>query len=344
MVTVAAVVAVVAAGCGDDDSGPYVTGTAAPTTAEVTTTTAAPPDRIEVKAGINDPNDSTIAVLQYLPGKVTVDVGSTVTWSWDGTIEPHSVTFLAPGQTLPEPGSDPSLFLPTPATGPIDGTTFVNSGLLPLGPQRVEPLTLEFDTPGTYSYFCVIHPQMVGEVEVVASGGDSPKEVADRAADEGADWLTEGRAAKKVWEAKAPPKTKNDDGTTTWDIEMGTSTAHTDILAFHPTPLDLKAGDTIRFVNNSAAPHTGSFFGQGAEPITNPTDPRVDAPAPGRSPQKLSSRGFFNTGLLPPDVPPGQGPPEEARSFEFQVPDAGDYAYVCILHAASGMTGVVNVS
>jgi plastocyanin len=341
---VAAAVVLLAAGCGDDDTGPSITGTGAPTTAEATTTTNAPPNKIEVKAGINDPNDRTIAVLQYLPAKVTVEAGTPVTWTWDETIEPHSVTFLAPGQTLPEPGSDPSLFLPTPATGPIDGTSFVNSGLLPLGTARVQPLTLEFDTPGTYSYFCVIHPQMVGQVEVVESGGDTPKEVADRAAEEGSDWLTEGRSAKTIWEAKAPPETKNDDGSTTYDIEMGTSTAHTDILAFHPTPLEIDAGDTIRFVNNSAAPHTGSFFGTGAEQITNPTDPRVDAPAPGRSPQELSDRGFYNTGLLPPNVPPGEGPPEEARSFEFTVPDAGEYAYVCILHAASGMTGVVNVS
>jgi plastocyanin len=337
--------ALVAVGCGDDSDGPALTGTAAPTTAEVTTTTDAPPDEIVVKAGINDPNDKTIAVLQYLPAAVTVEAGETVTWDWSGTIEPHSVTFLAPGQTLPEPGSDPNLFAPTPAQGPIDGTSFVNSGLLPLGTARVEPMTLTFSTPGTYEYFCVIHPQMIGEVEVVEAGdgADSPLAVAERAAEEGQGWLEEGRAAKHVWEAKKPPTTENEDGTTTYDIEMGTSTAHTDILAFQPTPVDLEPGDQIRFVNNSAAPHTASFFGEGAERIQNPLDPRVDRPAPGRSPQDLTSSGFYNTGLLPPNVPPGAGPPEEARSFVFTVPREGSYAYVCILHAASNMTGEVNV-
>jgi len=77
-------------------------------------------DGLSVQVGINDPKDPTIAVLQYMPAKVTVAVGATVTFTWDGTIEPHSVTFLAPGQQLPAPGSDVSLFLPTP---PTDRTT-----------------------------------------------------------------------------------------------------------------------------------------------------------------------------------------------------------------------------
>ena len=121
---------------------------------------------VETNGPRSAPNDDTIAVLQYLPGKVTVEVGQTVTWDWSGTIEPHSVTFLAPGQNLPEPGSDTSLFAPTPANGPIDGNSFVNSGLQPVGTARPQPMTLSFNRLGTFSYYCVIHPQMVGEVEV----------------------------------------------------------------------------------------------------------------------------------------------------------------------------------
>jgi plastocyanin len=347
MVALAGAVVLVAAACGDDGGSTASTGTtvAPGTTAGADTTTTAPvSDDIVVHAGVNDPDDPTIAVLQYLPAKVTVEVGAEVTWSWDGTIEPHSVTFLEPGQELPAPGSDPTLFAPTPATGPIDGSAFVNSGLLPLGPGAVDPLTLAFDTEGTYSYFCVIHPQMVGEVEVVASGGDTPADIAERAAQEQDEWLAEGQAAKKAFESAGLPATTNKDGTKTYQIEMGTSTAHTDILAFSPTPVGIKAGDQVKFVNNSAAPHTGSFFGTGAEVITNPTDPRVDAPAPGPSPQTLLAAGFFNTGLLPPNAPPGAGPPEAVRSFVFTVPKAGAYSYVCILHAASGMVGTVNAS
>ena len=89
---------------------------------------------IPVQAGINDPKDPSIAVLEFMPKKVTVPIGATVTWDWTGATEPHSVTCTAPGQVLPAPGSDPALFAPTPPTGPYDGTAFVNSGLQPLGP------------------------------------------------------------------------------------------------------------------------------------------------------------------------------------------------------------------
>jgi plastocyanin len=334
-----AAVLLVAAGCGDDS------GDDTAKSGDASTTTVSVPKGIEVGAGINDPKDPNIAVLQFLPSEVTVAVGSDVTWQWDGT-EPHSVTFLKPGQTLPDPGSDPSLFAPTPATGPIDGTAFVNSGLLPLDANDVPPLTLSFAKAGTYQYHCVIHPQMVGTVTVTddATAADSPADVAQARAADTAKWLAEGRAAKAAFERSKPESAKNDDGSTTWTVQMGTSTAHTDILAFQPTPADVKAGDTVTFVNGSAAPHTASFFGTGAEPITDPTDPKTDAPAPGPSPQTLAAAGFFNTGLLPPDAPPGAGPPLAARSFSFTVPDPGTYGYVCILHSPSGMAGTITAT
>jgi plastocyanin len=284
-------------------------------------------------------------VLQFLPAKVSVEVGSTVTWDWNGA-EPHSVTFLAPGQVLPDPGSDPSLFAPAPPSGPYDGTAFVNSGLTPLGPDAPPPFELTFAKAGAFTYHCVIHPQMVGEITVTEAGGavDTPRDVAERRADEQAEWLAEGRKAKADLVAAKPVTAKNADGTTTWTVQMGASTAHTDILAFAPTPAGIKAGDTVTFVNSSTAPHTASFFGTGADPITSPLDPRTDPPAPGPSPQTLAAAGFFNTGLLPPDAPPGAGPPEAARSFSFKVPEAGTYAYVCILHVPSTMAGTIDAT
>ncbi|MGH9273271.1 MAG: cupredoxin domain-containing protein, partial [Acidimicrobiales bacterium] len=322
-----AMVMLIAAGCGDDDEGSTTTTTAPDTTQ----TTLAVPDGIEIGAGMNDPEDATIAVLQFMPAQVTVEANAPVTWVWTGA-EPHSVTFLEPGQVLPPPGSDDSLFEPTPPTGAYDGTTFVNTGLQPLGPTSAEPFELTFSKAGSYAYYCVIHPQMVGEVEVVEAGGevDTPAGVAQRRSAEAGEWLAEGRAAKAALVNAEPGQVENPDGTTTWTVEMGAATEHTDILAFAPTPADARAGDTVTFVNNSTAPHTATFFGEGAEIIQSPLDPRAAEPAPGPSPQALSSSGLFNTGLLPPDAPPGAGPPVEARSFSFTVADPGSYAYVCL--------------
>jgi plastocyanin len=181
---------------------------------------------------------------------------------------------------------------------------------------------------------------------VVAAGTttDTADAVFAKRSKDAATYLAEGRAAKAKLTSAAPTSTKNADGSTTWTVNMGASTAHTDVLAFAPTPAKAKAGDTVTFLNSSAAPHTASFFGAGSSPITNPLDPRTDVPAPGPSPQTLSGTGFFNTGLLPPNVPGGKGPPESARSFSFKVPTAGTFGYVCILHVSSGMTGSITVS
>lgn len=327
-----------AAACGSDSNS------ATTTTAAVGETSTPAPDHVAIAAGMNDPKDSTVAVLAFMPAEVTVEAGTTVTWEWSGT-EPHSVTFLAKGTTLPAPGSDTSLFAPTPPTGPYDGVSLVNSGLQPLGPQAPTPFEMAFDTPGSYSFHCVIHPQMVGKVNVETKGAkvDSPADVARRRAADARKLLAEGQAAKAKLAAETPAAKKNADGSTTWTVHMGASTPNTDILAFAPTPAVVKAGDTVTFVNASGAPHTATFFGTGAQPITNPTDPRVDPPAPGPSPQVLSSVGFFNTGLLPPDAPPGAGPPEAIRSFSFKVPKAGSYAYVCLLHQPSKMIGTIEV-
>ena len=305
--------------------------------------TPAPTD-IEVQVGVNDPANKTVAVLAFMPASITVATGAPVKWVWDGTIEPHSVTFLAPGQTLPDPGSDPSLFAPTPPTGPYDGSTFVNSGLQPLGPGATQPLSMSFSKAGTYQYHCVIHPQMLGQINVVDPGGtvDTPQQVHDRGQSEQQQWIAEGEQAANQLAATTSTSTDNSDGTKTWKVLMGASTQHTDVLAFSPTPA-MKAGDKVTFVNASTAPHTATFSGS-EPPIQDPTDPRTDAPAPGPSPQTLDATSFFNTGLLPPNVPPGSGPPEAARSFTFAVPAAGRYSFYCILHASSGMGSALQAS
>jgi plastocyanin len=310
------------------------------------TTTTSTGEPVRVQAGINDAKDTNIAVLEYMPSSVTVAVGATVTWDWTGAIEPHSVTFLAPGQRLPDPGSDPSLFVPRPASGAYDGSTLVNSGLQPLGPIPVRPFSMTFAKAGAYQYYCVIHPNMTGTVNVVAPGAkvDSPTQAAARGKAQQTRWLREGRAAKKKL-LKAPiKKTKNPDGSTTWQVQMGASTQHSDVLAFSPTPRSVKAGDQVEFDNNSHAPHTATFNGN-QPAIQSPLDPRTDTPIPGPSPQTLNLTDLFNSGTVPPDAAAGPGqprPPVAARKFTFVVPRAGKYVYYCILHTLSDMGGEID--
>lgn len=319
------------------------TAPAAPTT--TATPAAAANGAVSLQAGVNDPKDPNIAVLAYLPQSVTVTAGSTVEWRIAGP-EPHSVTFLASGQT-PRPGPpDQALFAPTPAAnGTYDGKSLVNSGLVPQGPGAAPPFRLTFPSTGTFSFSCVIHPQMKGTVTVVDKGAkaDTQADINSRSDSELNGWLVEGRAAKQKLVQTPPASTKNADGSSTWKVEMGVDTGHTSVLAFAPPASDVKAGDTVTFVNNSFAPHTASFAGKGTLP-KNPADPATDKPAPGPSPQTLNPTDVFNTGLLPPNSPPGGGPPEPARSFSFVMKTAGTFNYICIYHVGSGMGGAIKVA
>ena len=299
------------------------------------------PATLALHAGMNDPKDPNIAVLEYLPEKIRVVAGEQVTWTFDGP-EAHSVTFVPPGSPVPSTETDPSLFGPTAATSPYDGTTLVNSGVLPLGqPVTAPTFSMSFAKPGTYTYYCVLHPNMIGTVTVGAGDVNTQAEVDAAARKQSAKYLAEGRAAKKQLAAVKPKGTKNSDGSTTWRVEMGASTAHTDILAFSPTPAKLAAGDSVTFVNNSGAPHTASFGGALVPQI--PIAPDVQQAVPGASPQALTAGAYFNTGWLPPKGGP-TGPPLAARSYTYSVADPGTYEYVCVLHLSSGMAAELDVS
>ena len=302
---------------------------------------AAAPTEVSLVAGVNDPKDPNIAVLEFLPAKVKVATGTTVTWEFAGP-EPHSVTFVPPGATVPpSTEADAALTFPTPATGPYDGATLVNSGVQPLGASsEVRKFSVSFGKTGTYTYYCVLHPNMTGTVTVTGDTQDSQQKITKAGNQQKAAYLKEGEAAKaKLLKAK-PKTTKNADGTSTYTVEMGASTPHADVLAFAPTPRKVKSGDQVTFVNNSATPHTASFGGSLVPTI--PTVDEVVQPQPGPSPQALAQGVYLNTGWLPPKTK--QGPPLAARSYTYSVPAPGKYTYACVLHLPSGMAGEIDAS
>jgi plastocyanin len=301
----------------------------------------AAPGEVSLVAGLNDPKDPNIAVLEFLPEKTKVAKGTTVTWSIAGP-EPHSVTFVPPGTKVPpSTESDPSLFAPTPATGPYDGTTLVNSGVQPAGAATsVAKFSMSFAKTGTYTYYCVLHPNMVGSITVTDDTQDSQQKITSTGNAEKAKYLKEGEAAKAKLVKAKPKPTANSDGSTTYTVAMGASTPHTDVLAFAPTPKKVKAGDSVTFVNNSAAPHTASFGGTLVP--QNPLADNVVQPVPGPSPQALAPDTYTNSGWLPPKSK--GGPPVSARSFTFSVPAAGTFEYACVLHLPSGMAGEIDAS
>ncbi len=82
----------------------------------------------------------TIDNFTFTPQKITVKVGDTVTWT-NGDDIPHTVTSIG----------------------------HFRSRALDTG----DKYTFTFTTPGTFEYFCSLHPQMQGSVVVEATTGSA---------------------------------------------------------------------------------------------------------------------------------------------------------------------------
>lgn len=103
----------------------------------------------------------SIVDKSFQPPTITVNAGDTVTWTVTKAIgEPHSVTSGAPGDA---------------------GARLFDSGLDKLK-DKGSTSTVTFDTPGTFPYFCTVHPDvMKGEITVLAAGetgGEASESVA----------------------------------------------------------------------------------------------------------------------------------------------------------------------
>jgi plastocyanin len=102
---------------------------AAPARAEQPRPTPAP-DRAAPAASVR----VEIKEYEYLPATLTVPAGTTVTWTSHDD-EPHTVT--SPEKVFASPGLDAD-----------------------------EAFSFTFSTPGTYTYYCTLHPQMTGTIIV----------------------------------------------------------------------------------------------------------------------------------------------------------------------------------
>ncbi|HKY11362.1 MAG TPA: plastocyanin/azurin family copper-binding protein, partial [Nitrososphaera sp.] len=80
----------------------------------------------------------------YSPNPIQVSVGTTVTWT-NNDSQPHTVTSGSNGQPDNKFNSSPNF---TPLLNP--GQTF----------------SFTFTEAGEYPYFCLLHPNMVGTVNV----------------------------------------------------------------------------------------------------------------------------------------------------------------------------------
>jgi plastocyanin len=131
------------------------------------------------KLSFPPPGNAPYAVNRFVPSRLSIGVGDSVTW--DNNVEgpPHTVTFLggtaAPAPIMPAASGDlvipPNVAFPTPQKT-YEGTGYTSSGIIQKAPGSPPSYTLTFPKAGTYSYICLLHADqgMAGVVEV---GGGS---------------------------------------------------------------------------------------------------------------------------------------------------------------------------
>ncbi len=142
-------------------AGGAVPAAAIPPTA--TATSAAAPG-----ASLSGGSPVEMVDFAYAPGTITIKPGASVTWNNSG-VAPHTIT---------------------------DKDGKYDSGFI----KRGESYTRKFETPGTYDYYCTLHPQMVGKVVVSGAQGASAAPSPDPGAADPASGAADGDPTfKNVW-------------------------------------------------------------------------------------------------------------------------------------------------
>src|SRR5215471_14766397 len=262
-------------------------GLAPGTTAAAQPATPAPAQPSRTLTALVGVGQDTTQVLAFFPAALKVRVGDTITWKIESD-EVHTVSFIrgvtpqeatmqdplggprdliptfyarwTPGGAAEDSTIHPQVFFPTRAEGaPVEkysGTGFVSSGIMKKRPppDATPNLTFSvtFDTPGTYPFLCLVHPdRMRGTVEVVsasATGVPDQAQIDAQAQAESAPLLT------LVQKAKDQGSTARSDpgplGTTLWFVRAGNSDwfsgeSRSQVFDFLPKVVTIKAGDTV---------------------------------------------------------------------------------------------------
>jgi plastocyanin len=276
----------------------------------------------EVVTGVESA-DKAVQVLKFYPATITVNVGDTITWT-NPTPEIHTVTFLAPGQPRPRfDPNDPQQAAPQ-GDGRLDGSHYLNSGILQAGQQQSWTVTAA--QPGTYQYICLVHEKQLGTVVVNPAGTPYPRTAAEYAAER-----AEAEPLIAMWQqrlaAYQPTVRERADGTREYVINGGMGDGIVAVMRFQPQTVDIQVGDTVIWDNlDSETPHTVTFGPLQGPPEQVWGDPRAfDGTTP------------LNSGYFGPAWPAGA-----TYAVTFTAP--GQWPCVCILHAPMLMLGTVNVA
>jgi plastocyanin len=280
-------------------------------------------------------NAYALQALDFYPNAITIDAGDSIAYHVASGVggDAHTVSFVPPGQPIPSPGDPADL---QPAGGnTIDGTHFVNSGILFGG----QVFTLHFPRPGTYRILCLFHePAMEGTVVVQRAGAPYPHN-ADYYAHVSAEdrWEDLGAAQQSI--ALFPFRNGGttlaagiSPGLTSRPPSQGTVLRFLDSNRASDLPtagnITIRAGTTLRWVNETSnEPHTVTIVHAGGTDLPNiPPDPAFGG-------HVFDGTHDINSGTLIAN-----------QSFSATFTRPGRYLYGCLYHDNSRMEAWVTVT
>ena len=182
---------------------------------------ATPPTTVPPPPPPAPPGDVTIFDNGFTPSNKTISAGSTLVWSNTGAL-PHTIT---------------------------DRNGSFDSGFVMAG----QTYRRTFSTPGSYSYFCTIHPGMTGTINVsgTATGQPDTGEISDPApGDSDNDFDSSGVSLGK---GSDDPETSDDNTLALSDARVAVDIIDLD---YDPRDLTVEQGTTVTWTNSGELPHT----------------------------------------------------------------------------------------
>ncbi len=233
---------------------------------------------VSIPQGVSSPGCETTNTC-YLPYSLEINVGDTVMWSNDDTAA-HTVTSGTPDEI----------------SGVFDSSLFMSSS----------KFEYTFDNAGTYSYFCMVHPWMIGQIVVNEFEEMYVNPIAEPAPVE--EPIAEPAPVEEPIAEPAPEPTEKRSGPVEVTMAKGSSSPGCESTdeCYLPYSVEIYSGEPIVWINTDSAAHT----------VTSGLPAAHD--------------GLFDSGMI---IPNG--------TWENVFTDVGEFDYHCMLHP--WMTGKVIV-
>jgi len=291
-------------------------------------------------------SDKGVQALAFLPNEMWIHAGDSITWIFP-TPEPHSVTFLTPGQIRP------TFQVGCPGTSP-DGSTFDGSACVDSGRIGTVGTTyaVTFPSPGNYREVCLVHVNMTGIVHVLDPSEPLPYDQAfyDRqAVAEQRDLLTSD-AEVSARKPQARSHAHNHQIVTGSGRLVSTQGGiqSVSVMRFIQPNITIHAGETVEWDSSDVSGHAITF-GQEPPNVSPSTPPSANVyvdPDGARHALISSTTDNVHSGLIaqaPHERTGVAQAPAGVTRFRVTFTRPGTYRYICALHDELGMTGQVVV-